>query len=72
MARHKQTVFEHGKGNALQACIATVLGVAELGEVPNFIESCVPPSVCCCPTARLLAGSRLTASVCASSDPKAT
>jgi hypothetical protein len=39
MARHQQTVFEHSKGNALQACVATMLSLETLDEVPNFIES---------------------------------
>ena len=39
MVRHLQTIFEHGKGNALQACMATMLSVETLDSVPNFIES---------------------------------
>ena len=33
----KQTDFTPGKGNALQACIATALGLS-LEQVPNFID----------------------------------
>ena len=42
MPPHLQTVFEHGKGNALQACVATLLGADTLDSVPNFIKACVP------------------------------
>eukprot|EP00512_Aurantiochytrium_limacinum_P006726 CAMPEP_0171513334 /NCGR_PEP_ID=MMETSP0959-20130129/2158_1 /TAXON_ID=87120 /ORGANISM="Aurantiochytrium limacinum, Strain ATCCMYA-1381" /LENGTH=131 /DNA_ID=CAMNT_0012051391 /DNA_START=49 /DNA_END=441 /DNA_ORIENTATION=+ len=36
---HMQTIFEGGKGNALQACVATVLKADSLSSVPNFMES---------------------------------
>jgi len=32
-----QTEFDSGKGNALQACIGTILKVGSLADVPNFI-----------------------------------
>lgn len=34
---HMQTDFSAGAGNALQACIATMLGRETLKEVPNFV-----------------------------------
>jgi hypothetical protein len=36
---HFQTVVDAGRGNALQACVATALGVRDLSLVPNFIEA---------------------------------
>jgi hypothetical protein len=36
--RHEQTILEAGRGNALQACVASALGVADLARVPNFVE----------------------------------
>ena len=33
-----QTDFSPAKGNALQACVATMLSLETLDEVPNFIE----------------------------------
>jgi hypothetical protein len=39
MRPHLQTLFEHGNGNALQACIASMLDADSLASVPNFIEA---------------------------------
>jgi hypothetical protein len=36
--RNYQTVFEANKGNALQACVASIFG-ASMDNVPNFIEA---------------------------------
>jgi len=35
---HFQTNHTHGAGNALQACVATILGTAHLEDVPNATE----------------------------------
>jgi len=37
-AGHLQTVLEAGKGNALQACVATLLGVRRMEDVPDFVK----------------------------------
>eukprot|EP00389_Voromonas_pontica_P002130 GDKH01003168.1.p2 GENE.GDKH01003168.1~~GDKH01003168.1.p2 ORF type:complete len:137 (-),score=12.09 GDKH01003168.1:76-486(-) len=36
--RHRQTTFEAGQGNALQACIATLLQTERLEDVPDFVK----------------------------------
>ncbi|KAJ9465440.1 hypothetical protein DIPPA_08699 [Diplonema papillatum] len=35
----QQTIFDASRGNAMQACVATLLGCERLDEVPNFMES---------------------------------
>ncbi len=38
MIKRHQTVFEAGKGNALQACVASIFDL-EMEQVPNFITA---------------------------------
>lgn len=38
MRKHDQTEFEAGKGNALQACVASMIGADQLTDVVDFVK----------------------------------